>query len=283
MDVFSLVIICISFLSLVAAFSIMHLRRVKAEKEKWDEFEEINKAKSDFVSLASHQLRTPLSTIRWYTEMLIDEETGKVNKKQRKYLEEVYEANKRMIDLVNALLTISRLEMGTFIVEPEDCSVVEILNEIIREMSPIITKKKIQLMVETEGCPSNYKADPRLLKLILKNIISNALKYNKEKGKLDIQINPDKDFENLFIVISDTGLGIPKDQQEFIFQKLFRADNIKEQDTDGAGLGLYIVSLIIEYANGKIWFKSEENKGSTFFVSLPINGMKKKKGSKHIN
>jgi signal transduction histidine kinase len=121
-------------------------------------------------------------------------------------------------------------------------------------------------------------ADPKLLRIVLQNLLSNAVKYTQEKGKIDLEIK--KQDKDILIKIQDNGLGIPKRQQGKIFSKLFRADNVLGKDTDGTGLGLYIVKEVIEQSGGKIWFNSEENKGTSFFVTIPLSGMKEKKGTK---
>ncbi len=123
------------------------------------------------------------------------------------------------------------------------------------------------------------QADPKLLRMVVQNILSNAVKYTPEGGKIELSISL-ADKKNILLKISDTGYGIPKNQQDRIFTKLFRADNVRDKDTDGTGLGLYIVKSIVENSGGKIWFKSsgeEENSGTTFYVELPLDGVKKSK------
>lgn len=240
---------------------------------------EIDKAKTEFVSLASHQLRTPLSTINWYTEMLLSGDVGTFNDGQKKYLEEVYRSNQRMVTLVNALLNVSRLELGTFIVEPEQVDVIELVQSVISEHSPEIHQKNIVLSTDFDGHALFVHADPKLLRMVVQNLVSNAVKYTPNAGKIFISLSSKNGFS---LKVSDTGLGIPKHQQRHIFEKLFRADNVREKDTQGTGLGLYIVKSILDYSGGKVWFESEENKGSTFYVSLPLEGMKKKEGTKTL-
>ena len=229
----------------------------------------VDKAKTEFVSLASHQLRTPLSTVNWYAEMLLAGDMGKLNEGQKKYLDEVYHSNQRMVTLVNALLDVSRIELGTFVVEPEPTNVVELARSVMNEQKPQIDKKKIMLFPVFEKNIPSIQADPKLLRMVMQNLLSNAVKYTSEGGKVDISLSLDKGRENIKIQISDTGYGIPKNQQDKIFTKLFRADNVRDKDTGGTGLGLYIVKSVVENFGGKIWFESQENKGTTFFVTLP--------------
>ncbi len=241
---------------------------------------EIDKAKSEFVSLASHQLRTPLSLINWYTEMLLDD-NKKISKQQQEYLSEIYNGSQRMVALVNSLLNVSRIELGTFTVEPETINIRNVLTSVIKELTPIIHSKKIKVKTTIRRGVSKISADPKLFRIIIQNLLSNAVKYTPARGKVDVLV--EKDNKNIRIAVSDNGIGIPKEQQSKIFSKLFRADNAKNSDTDGTGLGLYIIKSILEHSGGSIDFTSEEAKGTTFVVQLPETGMKKKEGSKSIN
>jgi signal transduction histidine kinase len=230
---------------------------------------QIDRAKTEFVSLASHQLRTPLSTVSWYTEMLLEGNIGCLNEKQKKYLTEVYRGNQRMIELVNALLDVSRLELGTFTIEPKPVDIVKLAKSVIHEQTPQMDYRKIKFSFLPEKIPI-IDADPKLIRMIVQNILSNAIKYTPEGGKVEASISL-ADKKNIIFKVSDSGYGIPKNQQDKIFTKLFRADNVREKDTDGTGLGLYIVKSVVENSGGKIWFESTREKpGTTFFVTLPI-------------
>ncbi|MBL7141862.1 PAS domain-containing protein [Patescibacteria group bacterium] len=241
---------------------------------------EIDRAKSEFVSLASHQLRTPLSSVSWYAEMLLDEDVGKINKDQEKYLQSLYEANLRMVELVNALLNVSRIELGTFAIEPEPTNFIKIADSVLKELAPQIKEKKLKIKKNYALDLPIINADPKLLRIILQNLFSNSVKYTPEKGQVTIEIT--KQESDALIKVSDTGYGIPKAQQSKIFTKLFRADNVVVKDTDGTGLGLYIVKAVAEQSGGKIWFESKENKGTTFYVTIPLAGMRKKKGARGL-
>jgi PAS domain S-box-containing protein len=239
----------------------------------------IDKAKSEFVSLASHQLRTPLSAINWYTEMLLDGDAGPLTKEQKEYLHEIYTGNQRMVDLVTSLLNVSRLELGTFAIEPTEGDLVAMSQNAIKELTPLITAKKLQV-TETYGKVPPICVDKKLMYMIFQNIYSNAVKYNPEGGKITVGIAIDK--KKVIITATDTGMGIPKEEQGQIFTKLFRANNAKDSVTEGTGLGLYIVKSILDQAGGKISFTSEVNKGTTFTVTLPLTGMKPKDGTKKL-
>ena len=243
---------------------------------------QIDKAKTEFVSLASHQLRTPLSTINWYTEMLLDEEVGKVTESQKDYLKDLYGASKRMTALVNALLNVSRLDLGTFMVEPTEVDLAELVEGVLSELEPQIKEREINMVKQIDGRIPKMMVDEQLMTIIFQNLLSNAVKYTPEKGEVSLIMDKRETEGDLLIKVSDTGYGIPKEQQDKIFSKLFRADNVQEKDTEGTGLGLYIIKSIVDQVGGKIWFESEEDKGTKFYVSLPLSGMKKRVGTKKL-
>jgi len=250
---------------------------------------EIDKAKSEFVSLASHQLRTPLSTIKWYAEMLSMEQVGKISSKQKKYLNAIYQSNQHMIELVNALLNVSRIEMGTFSIEPEGVNICALIRSVMAEAGPMIEEKELSINVNCDTNIPSIQADSTLMRIILQNLVSNAIKYTSQSGKITISAkvhsrqNAKKDADFLQICVADDGIGVPKHQQKHMFTKLFRADNARESVTDGNGLGLYIIKSILENSGGKINFKSEEGKGTEFIVTLPLSGMRSRKGTKRLN
>lgn len=231
---------------------------------------EVDRAKTEFVSLASHQLRTPLSTINWYTEMLLAEDVGKVTPDQKSYLEEIYKGNQRMVGLVNALLNVSRIEMGTFAAEVRQIDLVAEANLVLDEFAVMAAQKNIAIVKEFSGTAFFTDADRKMIQIIFQNLISNAVKYTPEGGKVTARMRRESD-DRVYIEVSDTGYGIPKNQYDKIFTKLFRADNIVYKDTEGTGLGLYLVKLVVDQLGGKIWFTSEENKGTSFFIILPAH------------
>lgn len=242
---------------------------------------QIDKAKTEFVSLASHQLRTPLSAINWYAEMLMAGDVGKLTKAQQDFMKEIYTGNKRMVDLVNSLLNVSRIELGTFAIEPKNENIQKLAKVIVKELQPQIKKKKIKFKKKISKEIPIMSVDAKLISIIFQNLLSNAIKYTPEKGSVYLQIERDK--KNLIVIVSDTGCGIPKPQQSKIFSKLFRADNVQSKDTEGTGLGLYIIKSILNQSGGRISFTSEENKGTTFTVKIPLSGMKQKRGTKGLS
>lgn len=246
--------------------------------------------KDEFVYLASHQLRTPLSAISWYAEMLLSEDAGNINQQQKKYLEEVYNNSQKMSQLINTLLNISRIESGCFAVEIKPLNFSVILDDVLLELDHEISNKKITIEKIYNPTPT-VKADYHLAYVIFQNLISNSIKYTPEGGEIKIEVNflkNEKEInlkikECVLIKISDNGYGIPKNQQEKVFTKLFRGDNIKNKDSAGFGIGLYTVKLMSDRCGFKIWFESEEDSGlsasrhgTTFYIAIPLEGMKEK-------
>ncbi|KND48854.1 MAG: two-component system, OmpR family, sensor histidine kinase VicK [Parcubacteria bacterium C7867-005] len=233
--------------------------------------EKADKSKSEFVSIASHQLRTPLSTVKWYVRTLLDSKLGKVSDKQNEYLSELNNANERMIKLVNTLLDVSKIELGMFKVKPMFSVVVrKIVDEVVDEFQPQITKKKLRL--EKAYPPETFfvNADPSLVKIIFQNLFSNAVKYSYKGGTIKVTLK--NNTKEWFLEVSDQGCGVPQSDQDKIFNKLFRGENARSMDPEGGGLGLYLVRSITKQVNGRIWFESELNKGSTFHVAFHIRG-----------
>ncbi|MBZ9572119.1 PAS domain S-box protein [Patescibacteria group bacterium] len=246
-----------------------------SERKKADQ------AKTEFVSLTSHQLRTPLTTINWYSEMLLLGKAGKLYNQQKKYLEEIYTANQQLVKSVNALLNVSRIELGILGIKPEPINLTEIADSVLSGLSPQIKNKKLKVEKNYSKNLPIINADPNIMRIVFQNLLSNAVKYIPERGRVKLLIKKQK--SDVLIKVLDTGYGIPKTQQSRIFTKFFRADNIREKEPDGTGLGLYIVKSVLEQSGGKIWLESEENKGTTFYATIPLEGMKKKKGKKRLN
>lgn len=239
---------------------------------------EIDKEKTEFVSLASHQLRTPITAISWYSEMLFKEEVGTLNEKQKKYLSEIRNGNNRMINLVDTLLTVSKIELGKFLPKLKKISLNEILEDILKELSIKISARNVQIKRNYAQNLNQIESDPILLRIVLQNIISNAVEYvPQKKGIVQIKTSINKNNSSFNVEIKDNGCGIPQKAQPKLFRKFFRADNARVIKTDGSGLGLYITKSITEMLKGNISFRSEENKGTTFLVNIPCRGVFLKK------
>ncbi|MBI5221732.1 MAG: PAS domain-containing protein [Candidatus Magasanikbacteria bacterium] len=237
---------------------------------------EIDRIKSEFVFLASHQLRTPLSTINWYVEMLMSGDAGPLNEDQKNYLKEVYRGNQRMVEMVNDLLNVSRLDLGTLAVQLVPTDLKNLIEEETKSNLPTIEDKKMTVNCLVNPEVKGVEADIKMVKMLLQNLITNAIKYTPQGGKIDIKVEPQgkKDY---ILSVADNGYGIPEEAKEKIFTKLYRADNVMAKEITGTGLGLYMVKSIVEKLQGKIWFESQVDKGTTFFVSFPLKPVIKKK------
>lgn len=230
----------------------------------------IEKMKTEFVSVAAHQLRTPLSAIKWTIRMILDGDAGVINDEQKDLLEKTYLSNERMIVLINDLLNVSRIEEGRLLYNQEDAQLEDIAEEIVNSSQEILKIKKMKLDYNKPTKPlPKVKVDKEKMGVVIQNLLENAVKYTPEKGDIKITIESDK--KNVIFKIKDSGVGIPKNQQDRIFTKFFRAENVTRMETDGTGLGLYTTKNIVQAHKGEIWFESEENKGTTFYFTLPIN------------
>jgi PAS domain S-box-containing protein len=229
---------------------------------------EIERAKSEFVSLAAHQLRTPLSAIKWALKMILEGELGEVTKEQREFLEKTYQSNERMIELINDLLNVAKIEEGGYIYKKVLVDLGEICQSILNSYQQEIEKKNLKVEFQRPKKLPKLMADIEKISLAIQNLLENAIRYNHPGGEIKIELKP-REGEVEFI-IKDTGIGIPKEEQKKIFTKFFRASNARKMESGGSGLGLFITKNIIEAHGGKIWFESEEGKGTTFYFTLPI-------------
>ena len=241
----------------------------------------IDKAKSEFVSLASHQLRTPLTAIRWYSGMLKSGDGGKITPEQKEFVDQIYDSNKRMVELVNSLLNVSRIDLGTLASDPKPTDIVALIESVVGELAPQIRDKNLEFKKLYANKILTLSVDPKLIRMVVQNLLSNAIKYTPPKGTVSVSLSSNT--KEMEFSVTDTGYGIPENQKNKIFTKLFRADNAIEKEADGNGLGLYIVKSIAETNDGKVWFESEENKGTTFHFTLPMTGMKKTEGSRTLS
>ncbi|PIR73884.1 MAG: hypothetical protein COU40_00080 [Candidatus Moranbacteria bacterium CG10_big_fil_rev_8_21_14_0_10_35_21] len=232
-----------------------------------DQMAKLNKMKTEFISVASHQLRTPLTAIKWETELLLSKSKD-LPAKPRGGIENINILSTRMNDLVNDLLNVARIDQKILILEKETVDLGKITENSIKNFLFLAGKKGIEIEFQKNPSLPEFISDREKLKTIVENLLSNSLKYTPDKGKIVIKIENDE--QEIIFSIRDNGVGIPSNQQAQIFTKFFRSDNAVKYQTGGTGLGLFIAKEIINKMNGKIWFESEENKGTIFTFSLPI-------------
>ena len=229
----------------------------------------IERMKTEFVSLSAHQLRTPLSAIKWTLRMLLDGDLGVITDEQRDFIEKTYKSNERMISLINDLLDVTRIDEGRYLYKPILTDLEPICQFVINSCQEEAERKKLKLKFKKpeEKLPKAI-VDVEKIKLAIQNLLENAIRYTKSGGEILVSLRHLK--KEIEFSVRDTGIGIPKNQQARVFTKFFRAANVIRMETEGSGLGLFITKNIIEAHGGKIWFESEEGKGTTFYFTLPV-------------
>lgn len=233
---------------------------------------QIERAKDEIISLAAHQLKNGPATVKIYADSLLDGIAGKLGKKQEHYIEEIQIANKMNIDLIDSLLNVTRLELGTFKSDIELVNIEDIIKNVLRQQAHRIIKKDLNVIEKYERGAKNFSVSRQSLEVVLHNLISNACKYTPKNGKINITVKFKKSgkTKKIFIEIADTGCGIPKEAQSKIFAKMYRAENVKTSEPDGSGLGLYMVKLALKDLKASIEFTSTEGRGTRFIITLPI-------------
>ncbi len=228
----------------------------------------IDTAKSEFVALATHQLRTPIAAVRWNVELLQKNLAGTVTEPQERYLDKISRNILRMNSLIDDFLSVSKLEMGTYATKEEAVDLTEFFSGVIDEFSGKLTEKQIEL--ERNELPPHavISIDGRLLHIIVSNLISNAVKYLRAQGRLGLSYQLEN--RTLTIVVADDGIGIPEAELGKLFTKFYRASNAQSHQTEGTGLGLYIVQQSVELLGGSITVQSKEDQGARFEVILPV-------------
>lgn len=239
----------------------------------------IDKAKTEFVSLVSHQFRTPLTSINWYIEILQGGDEGELNDKQKEFLSEIYKSSKRMVQLVNDLLNVSRLETARLKIEPVPTDLIAFLNGVRKELEPQIHNAGCQVLLDfPEKKIATVNVDQELLRQVIVNLLINAINYSSAAKKGNVIVSLSVSAKEYTISVKDDGIGVPKDVQSRIFEKFFRGDNAREVVVEGNGLGLYLSKQIMEVSGGTIGFSSEVGQGTKFYVTIPLAGMKPKQG-----
>lgn len=233
----------------------------------FDRVAEASYLKSEFVAVASHQLRAPIAALRWAISFLL--RLGPFSAKQSEYLGLLQENTNRMTGLVNTLLDVHRIESGGLALKLEPFNLVEATEKLVKEFEPVAEAHNISLHLFIEPDLGLVRADPERTPLVVQNLLDNAIKYSRGKGAVEVVI---RKFSNRMVrwEVRDQGVGIPKQEQKQIFEKFFRARNIMKYETIGTGLGLFIARAIIQASGGEIRFSSEEGKGSVFWFTLPL-------------
>ncbi len=225
-------------------------------------------AKDEFISMASHQLRTPLTTIKGYLSMILEGDTGKITNQQREFLNYSFDGSQRMVGLISDLLNVSRLAAGRFMIERADTDLVAVSADEVRQLQTHADAKNLKLVFEPPKQPFPIlQLDENKTRQVMMNFIDNAIYYTKEGS---VRVSLEKSRDTVRFLVKDSGIGVPKIAQKKLFTKFFRAENAQITRPDGTGLGLYLAKRVVEDQGGQIIFSTVEGKGSTFGFEMPI-------------
>jgi signal transduction histidine kinase len=233
------------------------------------EHKKIDQMKTDFITIASHQLRTPLTGVKWISELLLKGKVGRLNTEQREMVGHLIESNERMVVLVNDLLNVSRIEAGKMdVLESKQEDMIAFIHSIIEELTPVAAKKNVTIIFSSHPPQLEISFDAGKLRQAMVNVVSNAIKYSPEKSKVELGVK--NTATAIVFSCQDQGIGIPPTEQGRLFEKFFRASNALKYQAEGSGLGLYITNSLVGLHGGKLWFESKEGQGTTFYISLPL-------------
>ena len=236
------------------------------------ELQKLSDMKSKFVSIAAHELRTPLSAISGYVEVLLDEDNDPLSTEQRSYLEVVQRGADRLLTITNDLLDVARIETGRIELLLNPTNLSKMLKSMVSEFGPIFKAKAQHLSLEISSNLPLALIDENRTSQIISNLLSNAGKYTYEGGQISVRLSNSKEEGFLLLTVADSGVGIATDDQDKLFSRFFRAESSALTNARGAGLGLHITRSLVELHGGQIWFESELGQGSTFYTTFPIAG-----------
>ena len=262
------VLTCIFFAALVWYLITDRERKYVRQKQ-----EEVQTAKDDLLSLASHQLRTPATVVKQYVGMLLQGYAGKLSAQQIGMLNNAYESNERQLEIINQLLYVARLDAGRIILRPEKVDMTKLLREVARDHNEAIAERNQNLTFKLPRRAVWAEIDPHYMRMVLENLLSNAVKYTPEGGSISLNIR--RIHSQITIRVSDTGVGIDPMLQGSVFEKFTRVENELSTDVNGSGVGLYLTQQVVELHGGTIEVRSTPGQGSTFIVRIPAKGPKK--------
>lgn len=251
-------------LFLIFAITVLALGLIKIWNKRVALFAELDRQKDELLGMVSHQLATPVSSVKWYLEMLHDGDLGELSKEQKEHVASMQGITLNLSDLVSMILDVSRIQLGRVQIEKQELDLSVFFKEILAVIEPKAKEKGVRFTVKVPPSLPKAMLDKRYTRMTIENMLSNAVKYTPSGGDVDFLVELRDN--NLYCEVKDTGCGIPKNEQDKIFGKLFRASNVS--GVDGNGFGLYVAKGAVESQGGKIWFESEEGKGTTFFVEM---------------
>lgn len=255
-------------LFLLFLLTLLTILLVRFWNAKVEAVQELDQQKDELLSIVSHQLATPVSSVKWYLEMMKDGDLGPMNEEQLKHVTSMQEVAVNLSDLVSMILDVSRIQLGRMHIEKQELDLNGFFKEILEIIEPKALEKKVNLVKKLPATLPVAQLDKRYTHMTIENLLSNAIKYTPEGGEVDFTVTIEGNM--LKCIVKDTGVGIPEADKDKIFGKLFRASNVRNT-VDGNGFGLYVAKGAVEAQGGKIRFESIESKGTTFFVELPLS------------
>jgi signal transduction histidine kinase len=246
------------------------LLRTRAQDLSAQKEQAVELAKDELLSLASHQLRTPATGVKQYVGMVLQGFAGRVTASQRSLLEKAYASNDRQLRIINEILHLAKIGSGRIVLAKQPTNLGDLITDITNEQRHDIDSARHQVTIHTPDDPVTVFSDTHMLRMAIENILSNSIKYTPQGGKIDIRVRTDK--SKAYVTIADTGVGIKPGDKEKIFRQFSRLPNEMSQHVGGTGIGLYLAKHLVELHKGSIEVESEQGKGSTFTIALPLAG-----------
>jgi signal transduction histidine kinase len=239
----------------------------KELKQSNEKLRALDEAKDEFVSMASHQLRTPLTSIKGYLSMVLDGDAGEITETQKTMLGQAFFSSQRMVYLISDLLNVSRLKTGKFVIESKPVYLPDVVGSELEQLQEGANAKNLKLTFTKPKTFAKMNLDEMKLRQVIMNFTDNAIYYTPSGGKINVELK--ETAKSIEFTVKDSGIGVPKEQQHKLFTKFYRADNARKARPDGTGLGLFMAKKVIIAQGGSMIFDSKEGKGSTFGFSFP--------------
>ena len=232
------------------------------------QLQRLDEAKNEFISMASHQLRTPLTSIKGYLDMMLEGDLGKISPTQRAVLREAFSSSERMVRLINDFLNVSRLQTGKFTIDKQSVDIAQILRDEVSLLKVVADQRSVEMVLKIDKKIPSLAVDSEKIRQVMLNMIDNAIYYSSPHKKVVITLKSSG--KMIEFSVKDSGIGVPKSEQANLFGKFFRGTNAKKRRPDGTGVGLFLAKKVILSHDGEMIFESEEGKGSTFGFKLPV-------------
>ncbi len=255
----ALIVIFLSWILLILAYVVVR---------SFERLAEASRMKLEFLSIMTHQIRAPFANLRWVIDLLMSKKIGPFGEEQEEYFKILRENSQRLEELIDKIITVSKIEQGKLPLKKNPFSLKESIEKVILEFKAFAEASNVEIKFEAPENLPQILGDDSQIREVVENFVDNAIKYTKESGEVEISLS--EKGKNIYFEVKDSGVGIPKEDQKYIFRKFFRSESAVRYQTQGSGLGLFIAKSIIEAHRGKIGFTSQEEKGSAFWFTLPI-------------